>query len=698
MGRVYVKQKKLGQGTFGEGWLCADRINKRMVVVKISCNVILSDKEEYCAKKEVCIMQSMDHPNVVKFYEAWMEKTTVGERLHIAMEYCDSGDIGSLLKNKLNDERNMRILSTIANQARRHCDTLIKGHFVDDLISDKDLFTSVHTKATHIAERIYSDTVEREGRINSWSLAELESWLVQLLWGIWYIHKKKVVHRDIKPDNVFLSGGGKIIKIGDFGVSGLQAHTNAHLSTRAGTPLYMAPEMWDGGSYTDRVDVFALGIMFYELSGLVRAYEATLPMAEKWGGAWSARSVKFLKRQIMSSSIRPMHLPQKQIESSFFEIIKTMIRKDPKLRPTAGQVLRSIRMQVVARRVLETFKGAGLDRGGDPLVNNTDQRHDNIYNPANNQYTLHDTARFQCSHKDAEVLMVTCKSIRISIRESPSFADKTIGYLTNGDILEVVERVENEGAMWVKFQHGYCIENHEGKALMVACPEDLLCRDDEGIAALGPYEAVVKDVQNLLKDALKERMRSKGAEERKPSKRTGSPVVVKRECSPVRRAVSPVVQRQPVSLPKKVPADAPPRNGSPVKRRSSNSPAVKRASTPTRKRTGSPVLRAHTPVKSPVVKPARTPSPVRKQALRDDPKTATKKIKEKVVAKLGKAEAKKLFQEYFTCYENCIRKGKMKAGGMCQSLQNYELALHLKLGNEAHLVKEIRECAELQFQ
>eukprot|EP01064_Diplonema_japonicum_P031797 TRINITY_DN57_c4_g1_i1.p1 TRINITY_DN57_c4_g1~~TRINITY_DN57_c4_g1_i1.p1 ORF type:complete len:731 (+),score=194.97 TRINITY_DN57_c4_g1_i1:44-2236(+) len=709
MGRVYVKQKRLGQGAFGEGWLCADRIEKRMVVVKIGSCPILSDKEEYNAKKEVCIMQAMNHPNVVKFYEAWIERNASGdERLHIAMEYCDSGDIGSLLKKKLNDDRNLRILSTIANEARKQCGTIIKGHYVDDLLCDKDLFNSMHSKVTHITERIYTDTVEKEGRINSWSLAELESWLVQLLWGIWYIHKKKVVHRDIKPDNIFLTGGGKIIKIGDFGVSGLQAHTNANLSTRAGTPLYMAPEMWDGGSYTDRVDVFALGIMFYELCGLVRAYEATFPMAEKWGGAWSARSIKFLKRQIVYPTVRPMHLPQKQIEASFFEVIKTMIRKDPKVRPTAGQVLRSIRMQAVARRVLETFRDAGMTHGGDPLVQNTDQRHQNIYNPANNQYTLHDTARFQCSSHDSEVLMMTSRSTRLSIRERPSFEERTIGYLTNGDIVEVMERVAHEGVEWLKFEHGYCIAKHDGKRLMTPCPEDLLCRDEAGMEVLGAYGAVLQDVHGLLKDALRDRIdKAKGSAEsnlkepKKAARRSSSPVavgVVKRNCSPARRASSPAVGKPagpaPQPQPKKAPVMEPfLQRNSPVKRRPSNSPVVKRLSAPQR-RTSSPVRRCSSPVRSPITRPARTPSPVRKEEV----KLPAKKLKEQVITRLGKDEAKRLYQEYFGCYESCIAKGKMKPGGTCQQLQKYELALHLKLGNDGNLVSNIRKCAEMQFQ
>ena len=717
MGRQYVKQKKLGAGAFGEGWLCQDRLHKRMAVVKIAHGSIASEKEEYNAKKEVAIMEAMDHPNVVKFYEAWVEVNKDGdERLHISMEYCDAGDIGSMLKTRLKEnESNQRILAIISKKVHLQVQPLLRDLTPDSMLNDPDLFHQVHNKVTLIAEKVYADVLEKEGRLYTWSLAELESWLVQLLWGLWYIHKMRVVHRDIKPDNVFLAGGGKIIKIGDFGISGLQAHTNALMQTRAGTPLYMAPEMWEGhGSYTDRCDVYALGMMFYELCSLVRAYDARLPFSERWGGAFASQHLRFLKRQITSPSVRPLAVPQQQIECTFFEVVKTMLRKDPKVRPTAGQVLRSVRIQVVARRVIDILSDGTSD---DPLIKNSDLRHKNVHNPTNNHFTMHHTARFQCSSRDSEVLMMTCSS-RLSIRTDATFKKEPVGYLTFGDIVEVYERCKDkEGTRWIRTQAGWCITAHEGTPLFERCAEDLLCRDDEGVTMLGAYENVVKDVQSMLKDALrvkldKQRLHPGAAADEAPS-----------SASPSKRggdAASKVSERPRRT---KSPVRAPTRVETTPTRRASNSPVVKRLSQSpapaAREREGEhrekdrghrhhraspapPTVRQRSPVRAPSTPtqrvssiPRRSASPVvRRQEARD--KELRNVWKAKVIDAMGKEAAKAVFQEYFKVYGNCVRKG-MKSGSTCTELKKFEAELEKRMANDAYLVGYLRECAKLHY-
>ena len=637
MGTVYEKRCRLGRGSFGEGWLCADRVKNQMVVVKISNGPITSERDEFNCKKEVSIMQQMDHPNVVKFYEAWMEKSSGEERLHIAMEYCDSGDLGSLIKKRLGDKRNQKIIMKMAEEAKERSLNIIKGYSINDLLFDSTLFSRVHERSTSAAEEIYSDVIDSEGRLDSWSLPELESWMVQLLWGVWYIHKQKVIHRDIKPDNVFLSGGGKIIKIGDFGISGLQSHTNAGLATRAGTPLYMAPEMWDGCQYSDRVDIFAVGVMFYELAGLVRAYDARLPFADKWGHPWSAQNCKFLKRQIANREIRPMNLPQKQIESSFFEIIKTMIRKDPKVRPTAGQALRGIRLQRVSREVLNIFKKDD-NRGGDPF-NNTDRNFVNVYNPANNQYTLHDTARFQCSSKDSEVLMIVSKN-RESIRPLPGFSKDPIGYLTYGDIIEVLERQSIDEKHWVRSQAGWFIAKSDGKSVVTPCPEDLLSRSKSGIEALGAYADVISDVQSILSNALK-----KKSSMPKPPVTSGSKSSSQMKLNNPRRPSSPAKVRNP-------------------------SPPRKASLSPIRIVSTSPLRDAEKP-KSPVSR-HRCSTPPRQS---DEVKVRSKYLRDRVVTLIGKVDAKSLFHEYFNRYSVCHKKCLPKGAPNCKHLQQLEATI-----------------------
>ena len=87
---------------------------------------------------------------------------------------------------------------------------------------------------------------------------------VQIARALEYIHSQKIIHRDIKPENVNVSPTG-VVKLMDFGI----AKTEGLQMTRAGyvlgTPYYMAPEQVTGANVTEQVDVYAFGVLLFEL-------------------------------------------------------------------------------------------------------------------------------------------------------------------------------------------------------------------------------------------------------------------------------------------------------------------------------------------------------------------------------------------------------------------------------------------------
>jgi len=104
----------------------------------------------------------------------------------------------------------------------------------------------------------------------------IREWFAALARGVAYLHNQGVVHRDLKPANIFVEHGQ--IKIGDYGLSRrISGSEGGDLSRGVGTPHYMAPEI-KNGNYTASIDVYACGIILFEMICGHRPFDGETPM------------------------------------------------------------------------------------------------------------------------------------------------------------------------------------------------------------------------------------------------------------------------------------------------------------------------------------------------------------------------------------------------------------------------------------
>ncbi len=97
--------------------------------------------------------------------------------------------------------------------------------------------------------------------------AEAARLMIQASAGLSAAHRVGVIHRDVKPTNLFIAEGGELLKVMDFGLAKVKTEeTISNLGSRVGTPRYMSPEQMRGkGELTVAADLYSLGVVLYEL-------------------------------------------------------------------------------------------------------------------------------------------------------------------------------------------------------------------------------------------------------------------------------------------------------------------------------------------------------------------------------------------------------------------------------------------------
>jgi serine/threonine-protein kinase len=100
----------------------------------------------------------------------------------------------------------------------------------------------------------------------------------QIAAGLAEAHRQSIAHRDLKPENIMLTPGGEV-KVLDFGISRYYAANATATGGFIGTPAYMAPEQFEGKPTDHRTDIYALGLILYEMFTGTKAYSGVTPVS-----------------------------------------------------------------------------------------------------------------------------------------------------------------------------------------------------------------------------------------------------------------------------------------------------------------------------------------------------------------------------------------------------------------------------------
>ncbi|XP_063494456.1 serine/threonine-protein kinase Nek1 isoform X15 [Symphalangus syndactylus] len=150
---------------------------------------------------------------------------------------------------------------------------------------------------------------------------QILDWFVQICLALKHVHDRKILHRDIKSQNIFLTKDGTV-QLGDFGIARVLNSTVELARTCIGTPYYLSPEICENKPYNNKSDIWALGCVLYELCTLKHAFEAG--------------SMKNLVLKIISGSFPPVSL---HYSYDLRSLVSQLFKRNPRDRPSVNSIL-----------------------------------------------------------------------------------------------------------------------------------------------------------------------------------------------------------------------------------------------------------------------------------------------------------------------------------------------------------------------
>ncbi|XP_072479453.1 serine/threonine-protein kinase Nek1 isoform X11 [Notamacropus eugenii] len=159
---------------------------------------------------------------------------------------------------------------------------------------------------------------------------QIMDWFVQICLALKHVHDRKILHRDIKSQNIFLTKDGTI-QLGDFGIARVLNSTIELARTCIGTPYYLSPEICENKPYNNKSDIWALGCVLYEMCTLKHAFEAG--------------NMKNLVLKIISGSFPPVSM---HYSYDLRSLLSHLFKRNPRERPSVNSILEK---SFIAKRI-----------------------------------------------------------------------------------------------------------------------------------------------------------------------------------------------------------------------------------------------------------------------------------------------------------------------------------------------------------
>ncbi|XP_073690650.1 interferon-induced, double-stranded RNA-activated protein kinase-like [Garra rufa] len=312
LSQSFVVIEKLGQGSFGCVYKVKHKYDGNDYAVK---RVILDGTEEVKA------LARLDHPNIVRYITCWPgsdDWTSNQEKNQLSNKPGSSSDVVTFDRSGSeggdDEDEDDNTTSEMERLAKPDSRTYL---FIQMEFCEGGTLTN-WIKAKNCVEK------QR-------TIVEIHKILYEIITGVEFIHANKLIHRDLKPDNILFSANGKV-KIGDFGLVAAQTDPNGDpikRSKRRGTPPYRSPEQENKENYDEKTDIFPLGLIWFEMLWKISTGMERVKLwqdlrnqrfPEGFSDEYSAESTFIMKMLSYSPDDRPHAKDIKEDLQTFFSL------------------------------------------------------------------------------------------------------------------------------------------------------------------------------------------------------------------------------------------------------------------------------------------------------------------------------------------------------------------------------------------